>query len=142
MTARLPLFPLGTVLFPGLVLPLHVFEPRYRDLVRDLLALPAGQAREFGVVAIQRGWEVGAEAVAGDATAPATSATLTLHEVGCTAEIRQVTELPDGRFDLTTVGRRRFWSPRWSGCPSRAARRRRPTSWRRGCWPASGGTSA
>lgn len=108
MTARLPLFPLGTVLFPGLVLPLHVFEPRYRDLVRDLLALPAGQAREFGVVAIQRGWEVGAEAVAGDATAPATSATLTLHEVGCTAEIRQVTELPDGRFDLTTVGRRRF----------------------------------
>jgi Lon protease-like protein len=108
MTARLPLFPLGTVLFPGLVLPLHIFEPRYRDLVRDLLALPAEQAREFGVVAIQRGWEVGEQAVEGDTTAPVASASLTLHEVGCTAEIRQVTELPDGRFDLATVGRRRF----------------------------------
>ncbi len=108
MTARLPLFPLGTVLFPGLVLPLHVFEPRYRELVRHLLDLPAGQAREFGVVAIQRGWEVGAEPSSGAPPAPATSAALTLHEVGCTAEVRQVTELPDGRFDLTTVGRRRF----------------------------------
>lgn len=107
MTARLPLFPLGTVLFPGLVLPLHIFEPRYRDLVRDLQALPAEQAREFAVVAIQRGWEVDADG-AGDAPAPVTSAALTLHEVGCTAEVRQVTELPDGRFDLVTVGRRRF----------------------------------
>jgi uncharacterized protein len=115
MTARLPLFPLGTVLFPGLVLPLHIFEPRYRDLVRDLLALPNGQAREFGVVAIQRGWEVGGGAaapVAGEAVpalaGAAAGAAVTLHEVGCTAEVRQVTELPDGRFDLVTVGRRRF----------------------------------
>ncbi len=108
MTARLPLFPLGTVLFPGLVLPLHVFEPRYRELVRHLLDLPAGQAREFGVVAIQRGWEVGAEPSSGAPPAPATSAALTLHEVGCTAEVRQVTELPDGRYDLVTVGRQRF----------------------------------
>ncbi len=115
MTARLPLFPLGTVLFPGLVLPLHVFEPRYRELVRHLLDLPAGQAREFGVVAIQRGWEVGAAAGAappGPTTpsggpVPASTA-ITLHEVGCSAEIRQVTELADGRFDLVTVGRRRF----------------------------------
>jgi Lon protease-like protein len=107
MTARLPLFPLGTVLFPGLVLPLHVFEPRYRELVRDLMDLPAGQAREFGVVAIQRGWEVGSERSSGP-LAPAVSAALTLHEVGCTAEVRQVTELPDGRYDLVTVGRRRF----------------------------------
>ncbi|MBX6356094.1 MAG: LON peptidase substrate-binding domain-containing protein [Micromonosporaceae bacterium] len=107
MTARLPLFPLGTVLFPGLVLPLHVFEPRYRELVRHLLGLPAGHAREFGVVAIQRGWEVSAEPAA-DPAAPAASAALTLHEVGCTAEVRQVTELPDGRYDLVTVGRRRF----------------------------------
>jgi Lon protease-like protein len=102
MTARLPLFPLGSVLFPGLVLPLHIFESRYRQLVRHLMDLPAGQAREFGVVAIQRGWEVGED------PAPATSAPLTLHEVGCSAEVRQVTELPDGRFDLVTVGRRRF----------------------------------
>ena len=45
MTARLPLFPLGTVLFPGLVLPLHIFEPRYRTLVRDLMDRPADQAQ-------------------------------------------------------------------------------------------------
>jgi uncharacterized protein len=108
MTARLPLFPLGSVLFPGLVLPLHIFEPRYRELVRHLLERPADQAREFGVVAIQRGWEVDSEAAPGEVAPPATSAALTLHEVGCTAEVRQVTELPDGRFDLVTVGRRRF----------------------------------
>jgi uncharacterized protein len=104
MTARLPLFPLGTVLFPGLVLPLHIFEPRYRELVRHLLDLPNDHAREFGVVAIQRGWEVDS----GEPVAATTRAELTLHEVGCSAEIRQVTELPDGRFDLVTVGRRRF----------------------------------
>jgi Lon protease-like protein len=101
----LPLFPLGTVLFPGLVLPLHVFEHRYRTLVRDLAALPHGVAREFGVVAIRRGWEVGVPD--GDAAITPSDA-LTLYEVGCTAEVRQITELPDGRFDLMTVGRRRF----------------------------------
>ncbi|HET6212552.1 MAG TPA: LON peptidase substrate-binding domain-containing protein [Micromonosporaceae bacterium] len=118
MGRALPLFPLGTVLFPGLVLPLHVFEERYRALVRHVTALPEGRPREFGVVAIQRGWEV--EQVAGatrrtpDADAPSPPgelemrASLTLHEVGCTAEVRQVTEHPDGRFDLVTVGRRRF----------------------------------
>ena len=100
MTDGLPLFPLGTVLFPGLVLPLQVFEERYRALVRDLVAQPDGSPREFGVVAIQRGWEVDHHA--------GTSASLTLHEVGCTAQIRQVTEHPDGRFDLVTVGHRRF----------------------------------
>jgi len=92
----LPLFPLGTVLFPGLVLPLHVFEDRYRALVRHLIGLPDGTPREFGVVAIRRGWEVDQQTA------------LTLHDVGCTAQVRQVTEHPDGRFDLTTVGHRRF----------------------------------
>jgi uncharacterized protein len=96
----LPLFPLGTVLFPGLVLPLHVFEERYRALVRHLVDQPDGTPREFGVVAIQRGWEVEDQGGA--------SAALTLHEVGCSAQIRQVTEHPDGRFDLVTVGHRRF----------------------------------
>jgi uncharacterized protein len=98
MTESLPLFPLGTVLFPGLVLPLHVFEERYRALVRYLIGLPDGTPREFGVVAIQRGWEVDQH----------TGASLTLHEIGCSAQVRQVTEHPDGRFDLTTVGHRRF----------------------------------
>lgn len=122
MSRALPLFPLGTVLFPGLVMPLHVFEPRYRALVRDLMALPDGSPREFGIVAIQRGWEVEQvpgpgqpdPAVDSDADLPAPAeasdvkAALTLHEVGCTAQLRQVTQHPDGRFDLVTVGRQRF----------------------------------
>lgn len=97
MTSPLPLFPLGAVLFPGLVMPLHIFEERYRTLVRDLLARPEGARREFGVVAIRRGWEV-------DIGTGAAS----LYDVGCTAEVRQVTEHPDGRFDLVTVGRTPF----------------------------------
>lgn len=97
------MFPLTTVLFPGLVLPLNVFEPRYRALVADLLALPDGLAREFGVVAIKRGWEVADTADDGKAAAE-----LILHDIGCTADLRRSTELPDGRYDLVTVGRRRF----------------------------------
>lgn len=94
-TLVLPLFPLGTVLFPGLVLPLHVFEPRYRDLVRDLLKLPEDQ-QQFGVVTIREGREVGS----GGITA--------LHDVGCTARLRRVEAYDDGRFDLVTVGAERF----------------------------------
>ncbi|NIL56786.1 LON peptidase substrate-binding domain-containing protein [Salinispora arenicola] len=105
MTARLPVFPLGTVLFPGLVLPLHIFEDRYRALVRHLVGLPEGTPREFGVVAIRAGWEVGPTAPDGR---PLPGDDVTLHEVGCTAELRQVTELPDGGYDIVTVGRRRF----------------------------------
>lgn len=98
------MFPLATVLFPGLVLPLHIFEERYRALVRHLVALPEGTPREFGVVAIRRGWEV----ATGRGRAASRSAEVALHEVGCTAELRQVTELDDGGFDIVTVGRRRF----------------------------------
>jgi uncharacterized protein len=96
VTPQLPLFPLATVLFPGLVMPLHVFEERYRALARYLRDLPDGTPREFGVVAIRRGWEVD------------THAAVSLYEIGCTAEVRQITEHEDGRFDLVTVGRRRF----------------------------------
>jgi uncharacterized protein len=106
VTSRLPVFPLGTVLFPGLVLPLHIFEERYRELVRHLVALPDGEPREFGVVAIRQGWET--LPAAGPAGPTRAETPVTLHEVGCTAEVRQVTELPDGRFDIVTVGRRRF----------------------------------
>ncbi|MFI1193789.1 LON peptidase substrate-binding domain-containing protein [Micromonospora sp. NPDC020750] len=105
MTARLPIFPLGTVLFPGLVLPLHIFEERYRALVRHLVGLPEGTPREFGVVAIRAGWEVAPRAT--ERPVPGVG-DVTLHEVGCTAEVRQVTELADGGFDIVTVGRRRF----------------------------------
>jgi Lon protease-like protein len=93
----LPLFPLAAVLFPGLVMPLHVFEDRYRSLVRNLLDRASGEVRQFGVVAIRRGWEVDSG-----------QSTVALYDVGCTAEIRKITEHPDGRFDLVTVGRRRF----------------------------------
>jgi Lon protease-like protein len=93
----LPLFPLGhTVLFPGVVLPLHVFEERYRELVRTLVELPEGTGRRFGVVAIRQGWEVGEDAVSA------------LHDVGCAAELRRVSRYPDGRYDIVTVGTDRF----------------------------------
>ncbi|TDD69998.1 peptidase S16 [Actinomadura darangshiensis] len=94
MTERLALFPLGTVLFPGLVLPLHLFEDRYRRLIGDLLDQP--EPRGFGVVGIELGHEVGE-----------TSAHR-LAEVGCVAELREVSPHPDGRYDIVTVGTRRF----------------------------------
>lgn len=109
MGAIIPVFPLGTVLFPGLVLPLHIFEERYRTLVRDLVATTDDEPHEFGVVTLRYGWEVAAPDA--DAERPADETPITvdqLYEVGCTAELRQVTELPDGRFDIVTVGRRRF----------------------------------
>jgi uncharacterized protein len=94
MSQSLPLFPLGTVLYPGLVLPLHIFEERYRELVRDLLAGP--EPRQFGVVAIREGRETGIAGVRA------------LHEIGCTATLRQVEEEDDGRYNLVTVGTDRF----------------------------------
>jgi Lon protease-like protein len=97
---------LGTVLFPGLVLPLHIFEERYRTLVRELVAATGDGPHEFGVVTLRRGLEVQQPAEGDTAPAPVTAPQL--YDVGCTAELRQVTELPDGRFDIVTVGRRRF----------------------------------
>jgi Lon protease-like protein len=91
----LPMFPLGTVLLPGMVLPLHVFEPRYRQLVQDC---QAGDG-EFGVVLIERGSEVGGGDVRTD--------------VGTVAKIAQVQALPDGRYVLATVGARRLRVERW-----------------------------
>jgi Lon protease-like protein len=107
---RLPVFPLGTVLFPGLVLPLHIFEERYRALVRELVSSPVDGPHEFGVVTLRRGAEAPPPETDDD-TPPAPAAPVgaeDLYPVGCTAELRQVTELPDGRFDIMTVGRRRF----------------------------------
>lgn len=94
MSELLPLFPLSTVLFPGMRLPLHVFEERYRLLVAHLGAQP--EPRRFGVIAIRQGREVGADGITA------------LHEVGCVAAVRQITPRPDGRFDLATVGAERF----------------------------------
>jgi Lon protease-like protein len=94
MTEVLPLFPLGTVLYPGLVLPLNIFEERYRELVRDLL--DGAEPRRFGVIAIREGRETDITGVS------------SLYDVGCLAMLREVTELPDGRYELVTVGTDRF----------------------------------
>jgi uncharacterized protein len=101
MSELLPLFPLGTVLFPGMILPLRVFEERYRQMVADLLAKPE-PAREFGVVAIRKGREVATDSAPDIANAPE------LHDIGCVARLRESTRHPDGRFDLVTIGTRRF----------------------------------
>ena len=93
--AVIPVFPLGTVLVPGLVLPLHIFEPRYRQLMRDLMTRPEDD-RAFGVVAIREGWEVGDDGVTA------------LFDVGTLAVVRDITPYPDGRFDVTTNGDARF----------------------------------
>lgn len=70
MTTALPLFPLNSVLFPGLVLPLNIFEARYRTLMRDLLDLPEDAPRRFGVVAIRDGREVAPTALGLPESAP------------------------------------------------------------------------
>jgi Lon protease-like protein len=94
----IPLFPLGTPLFPGVVLPLQIFEPRYRRLMRDLLAHPEeGDRRFFGVVAIRQGWEV-------EKVAPAAA----LYDVGCTARLQRIVPQSDGGFRVVTVGGDRF----------------------------------
>jgi uncharacterized protein len=94
MSETLPLFPLGTVLFPGLLLPLHIFEDRYRQLVRDLAEGP--EPRQFGVIAIRHGRETGTDGIQA------------LHEIGCIAALRQIKPLGDGRYDVVTVGTQRF----------------------------------
>ena len=90
MAVELPLFPLGTVLFPHMPLPLHIFEERYRRMLRDCDAEGTG----FGVIAIREGHEVGSAA--------------TPYEVGTLALIREREQLPDGRSAMLVVGASRF----------------------------------
>jgi Lon protease-like protein len=92
------MFPLGTVLLPGGVLPLHVFEPRYRRLVADLLADDVNDP-EFGVTMIQRGRETGG----GEDRA----------DVGVIGRVVQIEALGDGRYALVVVGTRRFRVRSW-----------------------------
>jgi uncharacterized protein len=94
MGEMLPLFPLGAVLYPGMLLPLHIFEERYRQLVRDLLDGP--DPRQFGVIAIRKGRETGIDGVQ------------SLHEIGCTAVLRRVDQHEDGRYDIVSAGSERF----------------------------------
>jgi Lon protease-like protein len=87
----LPLFPLNTVLCPGIALPLHVFEERYRAMVRHCLE----SSSPFGVVLIRNGREVGTGAIS-------------FTGIGTIAEIRDAGAYDDGRYDLLVVGTRRF----------------------------------
>lgn len=97
MSIRLPMFPLSLVLVPHLVVPLHIFETRYRVLMFDCTH---GEGRgEFGVVLIERGSEVGGNDQR--------------FGVGTVARIADAAELPDGRWVLNAVGTRRFRVDHW-----------------------------
>ena len=86
----LPLFPLNTVLFPGMALPLHIFEERYRQMINACIS----QNAPFGVVLIEAGREVGAPA--------------TPHAIGTSAHIAGVERMADGRLNIEVVGQQRF----------------------------------
>lgn len=90
MTLSIPLFPLNTVLFPGGVLPLRIFEPRYLDMVSDCLKTDSG----IGVVLIRIGQEVGEPA--------------DTYEVGTLTHIRYWHKRPDGLLGVTLQGEQRF----------------------------------
>lgn len=90
MSVRLPLFPLNTVLFPHMPAGLHIFEERYREMIRDCQE----QGSSFGVVGIREGLEAGRVAFP--------------FAVGTLAQIREVAALDDGRFNLVVAGASRF----------------------------------
>ena len=89
------MLPLGTVLLPSAVMPLHLFEDRYRRMIVDVLATD----REFGVVLIRRGSEVGG----GDQRC----------DVGTRARVLEAREAPDGRWAVTVVGLQRIRVDLW-----------------------------
>ena len=86
------MFPLNAVLFPGVSVPLKVFEDRYRALVHHLLREPDPTLRQFGSVGIREGYEVGEHGAQ------------SLYRVGCRVKLSDVESHPDGTFDVTAVG--------------------------------------
>ncbi len=87
---EMPLFPLGTVLFPGMVLPLHIFEPRYKQMINECIR----DNEPFGVVLIKEGTEVGERA--------------TPYTIGTSAYVTHCHKLEDGRMNIQSVGYQRF----------------------------------
>jgi Lon protease-like protein len=87
---EMPLFPLDLVLFPHMLIPLHIFEERYREMINQCVA----ESQPFGIVLAT-------------GTKPGTGETVT-HEIGCTARIARVERMPDGRMNIEVVGERRF----------------------------------
>lgn len=94
--SRLPMFPLGSVLFPGQSIPLYVFEERYRALVRDLVQIEDPAQRVFGTVAIREGYEVGE------------TGAQSLYRIGCLVQLTEVSRRPDGSYDVVGVCRTRI----------------------------------
>jgi Lon protease-like protein len=92
VTDRLPMFPLNAVLFPGVTVPLKVFEDRYRAMVHHLLRVPDPTLRQFGSVGIREGYEVGDHGAQ------------SLYRVGCRVKLSEVESHPDGTFDVLAVG--------------------------------------
>jgi Lon protease-like protein len=89
------MFPLGSVVFPGVSVPLHVFEERYRSLVEHLLTLPDPSQRVFATVAIREGYEVGSHGAQ------------SLYRVGCLLQLTEVEANPDGSYEVVAVARER-----------------------------------
>ncbi|MCX6397807.1 MAG: LON peptidase substrate-binding domain-containing protein [Propionibacteriales bacterium] len=90
-----PVFPLNAVLFPGVVTPLHIFEDRYRALMRDLLSLEDPADRVFAVVAIREGYEIGDHGMQ------------SMHRTGTLVQVTEIESYEDGRFDIEVTGRQR-----------------------------------
>ncbi|GHI08407.1 ATP-dependent protease [Streptomyces cellostaticus] len=113
-TVRLPLFPLNSVLFPGLVLPLNVFEERYRAMMRELLKTPEDEPRRFAVVAIRDGYEVApsapgmpdptAQPERGPSAGFGPDPLKAFQQVGCVADAATVRERADGTFEVLATG--------------------------------------
>jgi Lon protease-like protein len=96
VTDRLPMFPLNSVVFPGVTVPLHVFEDRYRALMHHLLRIEDPADRLFGSVAIREGYEVGDHGAQ------------SLFRVGVRLQLTEAGARPDGTFDIVAVGRDRI----------------------------------
>ena len=96
----MPMFPLNTVMFPGVTVPLHVFEDRYRALVHQLLTISDPAERLFGTVAIREGYEVGDQLHRQGAQS--------VHRIGCFLQLSDHEANPDGTFDIVAVGRGRL----------------------------------
>lgn len=113
-TVRLPLFPLNSVLFPGLVLPLNVFEERYRAMMRELMKIPEEEPRRFAVVAIRDGHEVAPSSPGlpdqtavperGPAAGFGEDPMKSFHGIGCVADAATVRERADGTFEVLATG--------------------------------------
>ncbi|MFF0227495.1 LON peptidase substrate-binding domain-containing protein [Streptomyces sp. NPDC004629] len=116
-TVRLPLFPLNSVLFPGLVLPLNIFEERYRAMMRELLKTAEDEPRRFAVVAIRDGHEVAPSAPGmpdptavperGPAAGFGADPVRAFHGVGCVADAATIRERSGGTFEVLATGTRR-----------------------------------